>query len=259
MGAQQGPHPPVSSARRREWVTGWRLALRMAHRELRRHRGQSLLTALLVGIPVLVLVGGTTLTATSNLSPSESVPVDRWQQPGPAHGATARGRPPIGVAPHRGLRERVRAGHAAARRPRSTSKNPGTRPAAPRSSPPPSGSWAVVSCRSAPPGSTLTRSRARHSMCSSPMSATRPSAGWPTSPRGTGQPAPVRSSSRPPAHTGAADLRPTEPDHGDPGRGRGGPWVAFTQQVVGTGTAYLAEPVDLVMLSRPDLVAAGGR
>ena len=34
--------------------------------------------------------------------------------------------------------------------------------------------------------------------------------------------------------------------------------VAFTQQVVGTGTAYLAEPVDLVMLSRPDLVAAGG-
>ena len=34
--------------------------------------------------------------------------------------------------------------------------------------------------------------------------------------------------------------------------------VAFTQQVVGTGTAYLAEPVDLVMLSRPDLVAGGG-
>ncbi len=56
------------------WLAGWRISLRLARREIRRHRGRSLLVACMVGLPVLVMVGGLTTLATREISVAESVP-----------------------------------------------------------------------------------------------------------------------------------------------------------------------------------------
>jgi putative ABC transport system permease protein len=231
----------------------------MAHRELRRHRGQSLLTALLVGIPVLVLVGGTTLTATNDLSPSESVPLTVGssqallmgpqrevvlQSAWPLIGGYGSGSEPATPLP--GV-------------PPSTSKNP---PDAARRAAELTATQRLVGGRLVPLSTT-----------------------WLYSDAVKGEPLNVLfADARDPAFRGMADLTsgrwPTGADEvvvTATGAHRGLPTsgslsltteipdgaegvrkVAFTQQVVGTGTAYLGDPVDLVMLSRPDFVAAGG-
>lgn len=50
--------PPETSAgesRWNDWKSSWRIALRMARRDLRRHKGRSAVVALMVGVPLLVL------------------------------------------------------------------------------------------------------------------------------------------------------------------------------------------------------------
>ncbi|MGY2064128.1 FtsX-like permease family protein [Blastococcus sp. SYSU DS0619] len=56
------------------WLTRWRLALRIARRDARRHRGRTALVLVMVGLPVLVVVGADTLLRTWQISPGESVP-----------------------------------------------------------------------------------------------------------------------------------------------------------------------------------------
>ncbi|MGZ4607060.1 MAG: FtsX-like permease family protein [Blastococcus sp.] len=52
----------------------WRLALRIARRDARRHLGRTLLVLLMVGLPVLAVVGANTLTATNDTTPVEALP-----------------------------------------------------------------------------------------------------------------------------------------------------------------------------------------
>ncbi|RZU33666.1 FtsX-like permease family protein [Blastococcus saxobsidens] len=56
------------------WLTRWRLALRMARRDARRHRGRTALVLLMVGLPVLAVVGADTLLRTWQISPAEALP-----------------------------------------------------------------------------------------------------------------------------------------------------------------------------------------
>jgi putative ABC transport system permease protein len=52
----------------------WRLALRLAGRDARRHRGRTLLVVLMVGLPVLAVTAGDTLYRTTDLTPVEALP-----------------------------------------------------------------------------------------------------------------------------------------------------------------------------------------
>lgn len=66
---------PASGAGRFEsWRGGWRVALRMARRDVRRHRGRSLLVVIMVGLPVLLLTAGSTLWFTNDLDTAERLP-----------------------------------------------------------------------------------------------------------------------------------------------------------------------------------------
>ena len=56
------------------WRAGWRVSLRMARRDVRRHRGRSLLVVILVGLPVLLLTAGTTLWFTDDVDATERLP-----------------------------------------------------------------------------------------------------------------------------------------------------------------------------------------
>ncbi|GAA1879755.1 ABC transporter permease [Lapillicoccus jejuensis] len=59
-----------------DWRASWRLALRMGRRDVRRHRGRSLLIGVLVLLPVAALVVVSTLAATSSLSADERLALD---------------------------------------------------------------------------------------------------------------------------------------------------------------------------------------
>lgn len=66
---------PASGAGRFEsWRAGWRVALRMARRDVRRHRGRSLLIVVMVGLPVLLLTAASTLWFTDDLDAVERLP-----------------------------------------------------------------------------------------------------------------------------------------------------------------------------------------
>ncbi|ADU48923.1 ABC transporter permease [Intrasporangium calvum] len=56
------------------WWASWRVAVRMARRDVRLHKGRSALIALMVALPVLALVGGAVVYATSDLDPKERLP-----------------------------------------------------------------------------------------------------------------------------------------------------------------------------------------
>ena len=56
------------------WVSGWRVAIRIARRDARRYKWRSALIVAMVGLPVLLLTGGITLIATIDVSMAESVP-----------------------------------------------------------------------------------------------------------------------------------------------------------------------------------------
>ena len=64
-GMPAGPdRADVPSSRWSRWVASWRVALRMARRDLRRHKGRSILVFLMVAIPVGLLAGAAALGAT---------------------------------------------------------------------------------------------------------------------------------------------------------------------------------------------------
>lgn len=56
------------------WLARWRLALRIARREALRHKGRTLLVVLMVGLPVLAIVGAATLYRSNDVSPVEALP-----------------------------------------------------------------------------------------------------------------------------------------------------------------------------------------
>ncbi|MFT4218769.1 MAG: hypothetical protein QM619_16530 [Micropruina sp.] len=62
-----GPAQP----RARSWWTGWRLALRMARRDVRRDRGRSWFVWLMIAVPVAILAATQVLVASFDLSPIE--------------------------------------------------------------------------------------------------------------------------------------------------------------------------------------------
>ncbi|WP_330474911.1 FtsX-like permease family protein [Terrabacter sp. C0L_2] len=64
------------------WRAGWRVSLRMARRDVRRHRGRSLLVVIMVGLPVLLLTAATTLWFTDDLDASERLPFQLGQSQG---------------------------------------------------------------------------------------------------------------------------------------------------------------------------------
>lgn len=57
--------------RARSWWTGWRLALRMARRDVRRDRGRSWFVWLMIAVPVALIAASQVLIASSELSPRE--------------------------------------------------------------------------------------------------------------------------------------------------------------------------------------------
>ncbi len=57
-----------------EWLAGWRISLRMARRDIARHRGRSVLVAIMVGLPVVIMVAGMAILSTYHISVRESVP-----------------------------------------------------------------------------------------------------------------------------------------------------------------------------------------
>lgn len=56
------------------WLVRWRLALRLAGRDARRHKGRTLLVIAMVGLPVLAVVAADTLNRTNSISPVEALP-----------------------------------------------------------------------------------------------------------------------------------------------------------------------------------------
>ncbi|HSF26323.1 MAG TPA: FtsX-like permease family protein, partial [Actinomycetes bacterium] len=61
------------------WWAGWRVALRMTRRDVRRHKGRAALVVLLVGLPVLLISAGATLLATDSVEPAEEIPARMGQ------------------------------------------------------------------------------------------------------------------------------------------------------------------------------------
>jgi putative ABC transport system permease protein len=64
----------LAAGRFARWLAGWRVAIRIARRDARRYKWRSALIVTMVGLPVLLLTGGTTLMATIDVSMAESVP-----------------------------------------------------------------------------------------------------------------------------------------------------------------------------------------
>ena len=67
-----GSHP--AAGRFARWLSGWRVAIRIARRDARRYKWRSALIVAMVGLPVLLLTSGITLLATNDISMAESVP-----------------------------------------------------------------------------------------------------------------------------------------------------------------------------------------
>lgn len=61
-------------SRLHQWWASWRVALRLARRDVRRHRGRNALIVLMVGLPVALLVAGTTLYASDQIQGAERIP-----------------------------------------------------------------------------------------------------------------------------------------------------------------------------------------
>ena len=72
--ASEGRHPDdTPSSRWSRWRASWAVALRMARRDLRRHRGRSVLVFLMVAIPVLLIAAAATLGATEQTDGADTV------------------------------------------------------------------------------------------------------------------------------------------------------------------------------------------
>lgn len=55
------------------YVGGWRVALRLAARDMRKHRGRAALVALLIGLPLLLVSGAGTFAFTKDVNASEGI------------------------------------------------------------------------------------------------------------------------------------------------------------------------------------------
>ncbi len=82
--APDGPKQRTATGTTRfgRWRAGWRVSLRMARRDVRRHRGRSLLIVVMVGLPVLLLTAGSTLWFSEDLDASERLPLQLGQSQG---------------------------------------------------------------------------------------------------------------------------------------------------------------------------------
>src|SRR5690348_7554386 len=61
----------ASSSRFSRWRASWAVALRMARRDLRRHKGRAVLVFLMVAIPVGLIACAATLGATEQTDPGD--------------------------------------------------------------------------------------------------------------------------------------------------------------------------------------------
>ncbi len=77
-GAGAGPPAdlPPTPSRYGNWRGSWAVALRMARREVRRHRGRSLISLLMVGVPTALLAFALTLYPTSEIKGAERIPYE---------------------------------------------------------------------------------------------------------------------------------------------------------------------------------------
>ncbi|SFC13619.1 putative ABC transport system permease protein [Nocardioides terrae] len=57
----------------RRWLTGWRVSLRLARRDLARHRGRAIIALVMVTLPVLAVVGADVLMQTAKVSATEGM------------------------------------------------------------------------------------------------------------------------------------------------------------------------------------------
>jgi putative ABC transport system permease protein len=73
-GAPPPAAPSAETAGRSTWRSSWAVALRMARRDVWRHRGRSLVVLLMVGLPTALLTFGLTLYPTSVVSGTERIP-----------------------------------------------------------------------------------------------------------------------------------------------------------------------------------------
>ncbi len=81
-GQGNSERPEQGAGRFERWRAGWRVALRMARRDVRRHRGRSILITVMVGLPVLLLVAGSTLWFSEDLNTAERLPLQLGQSQG---------------------------------------------------------------------------------------------------------------------------------------------------------------------------------
>ncbi|MEO7421946.1 MAG: FtsX-like permease family protein [Ornithinibacter sp.] len=72
-GAHHSPSPPTGPGRYAEWLASWTVALRMARRDVRRHKGRSAIIVVMVAVPTLLLSVLVTIAATSDVSGAERI------------------------------------------------------------------------------------------------------------------------------------------------------------------------------------------
>ena len=72
--AGQVPQRPHEPSRFAAWRSSWAVALRMARRDVRRHKGRSALIVVMVAVPTLLLSLVVTLSMTQDLDSVESIP-----------------------------------------------------------------------------------------------------------------------------------------------------------------------------------------
>ena len=73
-GGVEAPPSPREPSRYAAWRSTWAVALRMARRDVRRHKGRSALIVVMVAVPTLLLSLVVTFAATSELSGAEKIP-----------------------------------------------------------------------------------------------------------------------------------------------------------------------------------------
>ena len=73
-GGAEAPPSPHEPSRYAVWRSSWAVALRMARRDVRRHKGRSALIVVMVAVPTLLLSLIVTFAATSELTGAEKIP-----------------------------------------------------------------------------------------------------------------------------------------------------------------------------------------
>ena len=209
---RRAPHEPSRYA---AWRSSWAVALRMARRDVRRHKGRSALIVVMVAVPTLLLSLVVTLAATSRGRRRREDPVRRWAAARPWSRAPTAARSLQGADPNSAGRR--------LRRARPTA-DPRVRPRRPAPSPtrmpcPPS-SGAPVSPLSHVPGPHDRRrapGQRRRASRSTARSASASGCGWSRGrwPQGTARGPRHRATASPAACPPAAGSRSasTATDH----------------------------------------------